>query len=682
MTYEFHNLSTPLAPTDSSSWAFGDGTNSNAANPVHTYTHGGTYQVCLIVKKYPWPNSTPCIKYICKTVVVQEPCNIVANFTWHADSLNAQHIYFTNTSTGINTADTIRWTFGDGTSSSLFSPDHTYAQPGTYTVCLRIARMRPAGSQPCVSEICKTVVVTSNCNFTPAWSWQLSTSNPLQVNFTNLTPAPSASASAIWFFGDGTSANTWNATHVYTHSGRYYVCLRVELSPNCVRYKCDSITVPEPCNIVANFIWHPDTLNAQHIFFTNTSTGINTADTIRWTFGDGTSSTIFSPDHTYSQPGTYTVCLRIARMRPAGSQPCVSEICKTVVVTSNCNFTPAWSWQLSATNPLQVNFTNLTPAPSATASAIWIFGDGTTANTWNATHVYAQPGRYYVCLRVQLSPNCIRYKCDSITIPVPPPPCNNQSNFSVLTTSTNSQTFTFVPAYQNPAAVYTWTFGDGTGSHDMIATHHYASAGVYTACLTVWRSSTCASTTCKTVQVSAQPNCDSVHVYYTFQRDPLLPNKYYFVANSNFPILDQTWTIQKLPTGTTITLHQNNPSYIFPDTGYYRVCLRAVTLGGCVKEYCTTIHIEQVGGTNACTLTAYPNPAVTVVNVNVVLTQPDMINAYLYNSLNVLVMTQSQQGVTGNNLMTFNVAGLVPGMYTIKFIYGNHICYTQFQKVN
>jgi hypothetical protein len=327
-------------------------------------------------------------------------------------------------------------------------------------------------------------------------------------------------------------------------------------------------------------------------------------------------------------------------------------------------------------------FTNLTIAPSATATAMWFFGDGSSASTWNASHVYAQPGRYYVCLRVQVSTSCIRYKCDSITIPVPPPPCNNQSNFSVIAATTNSQTFTFVPAYQNPAAVYTWTFGDGTGSHDMIATHHYASAGVYTACLTVWRSSTCASTTCKTVQVSAQINCDSVHVYYTWQRDPQLVNKLYFVANSNYPILDQTWTIQKLPTGATITLHQNNPSYIFPDTGYYHVCLRAVTLGGCVKEYCTTIHIEQVGGgTNGCTLTAYPNPASSTVNVNIVLTAPEMIYAYMYNSLNVLVMSQTQQGVTGNNLMTFNVSSLVPGSYTIKFIHGNSICYTQFQKL-
>ena len=83
-----------------------------------------------------------------------------------------------------------------------------------------------------------------------------------------------------------------------------------------------------------------------------------------------------------------------------------------------------------------------------------------------------------------------------------------------------------------------------------------------------------------------------------------------------------------------------------------------------------------------CTLTAYPNPAVSTVNVNVVLTQPDMINAYMYNSLNVQVMEKHQQGVTGNNLVTFGVAGLMPGLYTIKFIYGNHICYTQFQKVN
>ena len=48
----------------------------------------------------------------------------------------------------------------------------------------------------------------------------------------------------------------------------------------------------------------------------------------------------------------------------------------------------------------------------------------------------------------------------------------------------------------------------------MVATHHYAQPGTYTACLTVWNGPNCASTTCKTIQVSPQINSDSVRELY------------------------------------------------------------------------------------------------------------------------------------------------------------------------
>ena len=131
--------------------------------------------------------------------------------------------------------------------------------------------------------------------------------------------------------------------------------------------------------------------------------------------------------------------------------------------------------------------------------------------------------------------------------------------------------------------------------------------------------------------------------------------------------------------GSTVTLHQNNPTYLFQDTGYYRVCLRAITLGGCIKEFCSVIHITQVS--NACLLQAYPNPATNVVNVNVTLTQPGMIDAYVYNSLNVLVREKHQLGVTGNNVVTITINDLPAGLYRIKLVYGNHICYALFQKL-
>lgn len=688
LTLEFHNLSVPLDPTDSTRWTFGDGTTSLAPNPAHTYAAPGTYTVCLVVKKNNnAPGTQPCVKYICKTVVVQAPpCNLVADFNWTVGTASPLIIEFHNLSTPLAASDSITWVFGDGTVSHDVNPVHIYANAGTYTVCLTVVKMPSSGTQPCVRTTCKTVVVQAPpCNLVVDFNWTITATNPLRYEFHNLSTPLAATDSCIWSFGDGTSSFEVNPIHTYANAGTYTVCLIVKKYPSpssspCVKYICKTIVVTAPCTLVANFTWHPDSLNAQKIWFTNTSVPLAASDSVRWTFGDGSSSTLMNPDHTYTAPGTYTVCLRVAKPTPPGTQGCVREICKTIVVTSNCNFQANFTWHLDSLNLKKVYFTNTTVAPSATATATWTFGDGTSATTWNAVHEYANPGTYVVCLKVQVSTTCVRYKCDTVVIPVPPPPCNNQSNFDIIRSTANSQTFTFVPAYQSSLPVYTWTFGDGTGSHDMIANHHYATGGTYTICLTVWRSANCASTTCRTIQVPNQFNCDSVYVNYAFQRDPNVPNKLYFVANSNYPILDQTWTITRVPGGASVVLHQNNPSYIFPDTGYYNVCLRAVTFGGCVKEICKTVHITQLAPTNACTLQAYPNPATSLINVNVVLTAPETINTYIYNVLNVLVAQKQQAGVAGNNLVTMEVGTLPAGPYTIKVLHGGSVCYGQFQK--
>lgn len=701
-TVKFNPVIVVGAPTVNHTWNFGDGSPvDNTISPTHSYALPGTYAVVHTVVVLN-PNGIPvCTQSFTKTVIITAPCNLVVDFSWNATAANPLKIEFHNLSVPLSNTDSITWNFGDNTSSHDVNPVHTYANAGTYNVCLIIKKNLGPNNTPCIKYICKTVVVQAPCNLIADFTWAATQTNPLKIEFHNSSTPSSPTDSVKWTFGDGTSVsgvqsdpNVANPVHIYTQPGMYTVCIRVKKNNNtgttpCVSEKCKTIVVHGPCNLQANFSSQPDPLHPLRIKFTNLSIPSNPSDSVRWTFGDGTSVSglqsdpnVANPTHNYAQAGNYVVCLRVKKNLNTTPAPCVAEICKTVYVQQPCNIQVNWSWQLDQTNPRKVYFTNLTVATTSGATATWYFGDGTSATSWNAVHEYAQPGRYYVCLKIQFGPNCIKYKCDSILISIPMPPCNNQSNFTVLSTSGNSQTFTFIPGFQNSAAQYTWTFGDGTGSHDMIATHQYAQPGTYTACLTVWRGPNCASTTCKTVQVTQQINCDSVHVNYTYQSNPQVPNKIHFYANANVPIIDQTWTITKLPLGspgTTVTLHQNNPTYLFQDTGYYRVCLRAVTLGGCIKEVCKIIHITQVS--NACLLQAYPNPATNVVNVNVTLTQTGMIDAYVYNSLNVLVKEKHQLGVPGNNVVSININDLPAGLYRIKLIYQNHVCYAVFQKL-
>lgn len=57
----------------------------------------------------------------------------IANFTYQEDTADYKAITFTNNSVN---ADIYAWNFGDGNTSTLESPTHTYAADGTYTVTL------------------------------------------------------------------------------------------------------------------------------------------------------------------------------------------------------------------------------------------------------------------------------------------------------------------------------------------------------------------------------------------------------------------------------------------------------------------------------------------------------------------------------------------------------------------
>ena len=626
------------------------------------------------------------------------PCNADFNFT-----ISNFTVQFTPVMVGEAANTSHYWSFGDGSTVSAVSPAHTYVSVGSYSVKHYIIKHNPNGVEVCRDSVTKTVLIqqTTACNLQAYFTWSAVAASWNTIHFQNQSLPSEAADSIRWTFGDGTPAvsglvgNLSAPTHIYPNAGTYNVCIRVKKNnapgtTPCVSEFCKIVVVAEPCTLVASFTSVPDPNHALRIKFTNTSTPAAPTDSVRWTFGDGTSVTglqsdpnVANPTHNYTQSGVYNVCIRVKKNSSIpGIALCVKELCKITIVQSPCNTQVNFSMHRDSLSPRKVYFTNLTIVTTTNAIAKWSFGDGTYSGTWNTAHEYAQPGTYRVCLTIQTEPNCIREKCDTIIIPVPAPSCKELSVFKFEKFSNDNQKYKFIPEHILNDVQYTWTFGDGTGSHDPIATHRYAQPGIYIACLTAWRGPNCASTTCKEIRVLPQINCDSIHVGYNYQRDPVVPNKIYFYANANYPILDQTWTITRLAPATTppVILHQNNPVYVFHDTGYYRVCLKAITLGGCVKEYCNVIRIERVVNT-VCELQAFPNPATTVVNVNVVLALSGTIDAYVYNSMNVLVKEKHQAGIAGTNIVSININDLTAGLYTIKVIYGGKTCYARFNKL-
>jgi parallel beta-helix repeat protein len=131
--------------------------------------------------------------------------------------------------------------------------------------------------------------------------------DPLTVYFTATTPGQVMTYT--WDFGDGSGASVVTPTHTYTFPGQYTVTLTVAGAGwSDTRVKPAYITVkPVQADFTASPLLGYAPLT---VIFTDTSVG-NILSSL-WDFGDGFTSTLQHPTHTYTQAGIYTVTLRVA----------------------------------------------------------------------------------------------------------------------------------------------------------------------------------------------------------------------------------------------------------------------------------------------------------------------------------------------------------------------------------
>lgn len=308
-------------------WNFGDGSNANIPNPLHTYAVGGNYVVCLTVTAV-LADGTVCTDTICEEIFVDcNDCDVFVMFTCDPAGCT---INFADQSTtgGGNVIVGWFWDFGDGNTSTAQNPTHTYGASGSYTICLTVTVLQPDGTT-CSKTFCNTTpfLDCDQCNVFADFS---ATPDLCDIQFNDLTFTGPGTNITSWFwnFGNGTSSNLQNPSVTYAASGTYTVCLTVtainSTGNTCTSFRCIPITVdcegpepcPEPCELHPAFIYNllPVTqANGCCVdFFNLSSAGAFTTITgYQWDFGDGNTSTAVDPSHCYPTPGTYTVCLTI-----------------------------------------------------------------------------------------------------------------------------------------------------------------------------------------------------------------------------------------------------------------------------------------------------------------------------------------------------------------------------------
>ena len=144
----------------------------------------------------------------------------IAAFTSDCDDLACT---FTSTSTDTDgTIDSHAWTFGDGATSNLANPIHTYAGEGPVTVGLTVTDNDDATG---TTSQTFTVSITPNADPTASFTYDC---DDLACTFTDAsTDTDGTIDSHAWTFGDGATSNLADPTHIFGSAGTYTVGLTV-----------------------------------------------------------------------------------------------------------------------------------------------------------------------------------------------------------------------------------------------------------------------------------------------------------------------------------------------------------------------------------------------------------------------------------------------------------------------
>ena len=320
----------PVAFFDSSStnggvitgtiWDFGDGNSSTQLNPNHVYANPGTYTVRLT--KF---NSLGCDDYYEQNVIVYPDPQLDFQFSLiGTDSCGLPQTYqFNNLS---QQSSGYLWDFdfnnpGNAT-SMLNNPSYTFNSVGQYTIALI-----GENAFGCSDTVTQTLLVRPELSSFFAVNPQSACEGTV-FTFTDLSVQDSAFDPIVtwnWDFGDGTSIIGGSTVqHVYGQPGIFNVQLTVTSSLGCSDNQF-TIAVEVLERPISDFIIQSQTLT--EVDFSNLSQNVLSGVQYGWSFGDGDSSTIESPTHTYSEAGTYPVIL--VTLNPNG---CLDTMISEVVI--------------------------------------------------------------------------------------------------------------------------------------------------------------------------------------------------------------------------------------------------------------------------------------------------------------------------------------------------------------
>ncbi|NTW32519.1 MAG: PKD domain-containing protein, partial [Bacteroidetes bacterium] len=579
---QFHDLST--GASTNWHWDFGNGSTSSLQNPQTTFMNPGAYTITFIVSNT--SGSDTLIKPFYIKVFPSPICKFAAS-----DSTGCKPLTISFTDQSIPLSNVISnwyWDFGDGGYSVLQNPTHTYNASGTYTVYLVVKDANGCQNKYIKSNYIK-VNSTTVANFTS--SMTDCDAPPNSVNFQNTSTG--SGLTYLWDFGDGGASTIKNPIHIYNSLNTFTVRLIVTGSNGCKDTSTQNIVVN---SFLTDFSYTVNCNDSVTNFNFQDLSG-SSANSWFWDFGDGETSIIKNPSHSYSTLNAGPYSIKLISSNPYG---CADSITK-VYYPLNANFTPADTF--SCISPLTVNFINLS---EGTLNYLWNFGDGTTSTLQQPSHTFfIQDSVYNPTFLVKLTLTNI-YGCQAEQtklVKIGKPEADFSSSLVsgciplLIQFNNNSHSMDSI-------VFWSWDFGDGNTSDSQAPSHTYMATGEFTVSLKLTTFQGCKDTIVKTnyIKPAAKPDyidftISPVEVCHDtlISADTLCLGTYLFSGISGFNdpakhISYWYWSLGYYPYSDSI----------FSDSAYQQ---NAIFYTGYIPEGLDTVLF--VAGANGCNDTLY-----------------------------------------------------------------------------
>lgn len=593
----------------------------------YQFNHAGNFEVQLITK-----DRNGCTDIATQNIrIFGAEGNITSDVTTGCSPLNVQ---FGSEIQSDTTIVGFEWHFGDGVNSQDFDPTHIYSNSGNFEPQLIIT-----------DELgCETILELNDMivSIQPSADFSVSDRTLCVGDHVVFDPDHNNLGSTYyWTLGNGVDSEEQYPENTYNESGYYDVSLQVIDTNNCQNQLTKQAFISVDDYPTANFVT-TDTASVCYPYEVNfenlSSDNVSGWD---WSFGDETSgSTSANPTHNYVYPGLFDVSLIVSSPNGCTDSMSIAEYIEVGGPAADI-VSPESACKNANVEFYLENMQNI-------YSATWDMGNGQFLEGASVEYAFSQAGSYTPVLLLESDNQGTCSKAFELDITIP------EVSASIISAPHHVCQEESIEFTNNShgATEYTWSFTDGSTSHDENPIYQFNQTGVeitqLIAALPLYEGMVCTDT----MQVSTvvYPKPSSAFSYEILNPHACITPKEVHFVNESHGAQTYLWNFQNGRPGP-YTSDDTNPNFTYQQAGDYGVSLVSINQYNCSDTASQSLRIlpEIQADFNLSTRSGCEPLDISFSNESTINTEYDALDTYQFILNDSILMTENSNQHTLNH---------------------------------